>query len=222
DRWYGGIATADCVGCMLQCAFCWSGEPKDKPAEHGNFYTPGAVFNRLDKIARSKRFHQLRVSGNEPALSAEHLIGILGLVEKTGYTFILETSGIPFGADKAYVEALTGFRNLEVRVSLKGCSESEFAYLTGARPEAYQLQINAIQYCVENSIRVYPAVMLSFSTEESYNKLRGRLNKIKQGLGNSIDEEYVMLYPAAVKRLKKAGIKPAVCFDPKGIPVEFI
>src|SRR4030042_4312968 len=89
DRWYGGIATADCVGCMLQCAFCWSGEPKDKPAEHCNFYTPGAVFNRLDKIARSKRFHQLRVSGNEPALSAEHLIGILGLVEKTGYTFIL-------------------------------------------------------------------------------------------------------------------------------------
>ena len=23
DRWYGGIATADCVGCGLICKFCW-------------------------------------------------------------------------------------------------------------------------------------------------------------------------------------------------------
>lgn len=222
DRWYGGIATADCVGCMLQCVFCWSGEPKDKPAKHGEFYSPGSVFHRLEKIARSKHFHQLRISGNEPALSPEHLIGVLEFVEKTKYTFVLETSGIPLGADKTYVEALAKFRNLEVRVSLKGCTEDEFSYLTGARPDAHQLQLNAIQYCTEAGIRVYPAVMLSFSTEETCRQLRSRLNEMMQGLGNAIEEEYVILYPAAVQRLKKAGVKPAICYDPKGVPAKLI
>ncbi|RLG64888.1 molybdenum cofactor biosynthesis protein MoaA, partial [archaeon] len=23
-KWYGGIATADCCGCILKCIFCWS------------------------------------------------------------------------------------------------------------------------------------------------------------------------------------------------------
>jgi uncharacterized Fe-S cluster-containing radical SAM superfamily protein len=27
-KWYGGIATADCVGCNLRCVFCWGLEGK--------------------------------------------------------------------------------------------------------------------------------------------------------------------------------------------------
>ncbi|MDH5771048.1 MAG: hypothetical protein OEZ25_07170, partial [Candidatus Bathyarchaeota archaeon] len=41
---YGGISTADCVGCALRCVFCWSGFPRDHPERSGRFYSPEQVF----------------------------------------------------------------------------------------------------------------------------------------------------------------------------------
>ncbi|RLG64522.1 molybdenum cofactor biosynthesis protein MoaA, partial [archaeon] len=36
-KWYGGIATADCCGCILKCIFCWSDYPRDNPDKVGKF-----------------------------------------------------------------------------------------------------------------------------------------------------------------------------------------
>jgi len=44
-KWYGGIATADCVGCNLRCIFCWSNTPRDNPAMSWEFYSPGACLS---------------------------------------------------------------------------------------------------------------------------------------------------------------------------------
>lgn len=54
-RFYGGISTADCVGCCLRCVFCWSWNIVARPEEHGlytNYVTNGFITEEaLDMIA---------------------------------------------------------------------------------------------------------------------------------------------------------------------------
>jgi uncharacterized Fe-S cluster-containing radical SAM superfamily protein len=198
---YGGIATADCVGCLLQCVFCWSGYPRDHPAEAGKWYTPQQVFHQLDKIARKKGFNQVRVSGNEPTLGQLHLLHLLEEVEKSSYQFILETSGILI--DDSYAALLSEFQNLHVRVSLKGTCEKEFAVLAGF-PEGFKLQLRALKALVDHNVSCHPAAMVSFSPPENVRELEERLALISPRL--SLEEEHVMLYPLVKKRLQKAGL----------------
>ena len=95
-RFYGGIATADCVGCCLRCIFSWSWRQVAKPQTYGHFYSPHDVAKELTKIARKKRFKRLRISGNEPTLGRDHLLGILQFIPQDLH-FILETNGILIG-----------------------------------------------------------------------------------------------------------------------------
>ena len=37
---YGGIATADTVGCNIRCKFCWSSNSVWDPKNIGQFYSP--------------------------------------------------------------------------------------------------------------------------------------------------------------------------------------
>ncbi len=64
-RFYGGIATADCVGCCLSCAFCWSWHQVARPQDCGRLYTPQEVAGQLTAIARKRGYPQVRISGNE-------------------------------------------------------------------------------------------------------------------------------------------------------------
>jgi len=44
DRWYGGIAAADVVGCGLLCRFCWVSEIiLERPDAAGEFLAPEAA-----------------------------------------------------------------------------------------------------------------------------------------------------------------------------------
>ena len=222
-RWYGGIATADCVGCPLKCVFCWSNVPRDNPARVGRFYTPEEVFRGLDRVASRRGYRQVRVSGNEPTLGKEHLLRLLELVEESKkYLFILETNGILIGHDPSYAKELSRFRRIHVRVSLKGASPEEFSRLTGAYPEAYELQLRALENLVKEGVPCHPAVMLSFSTKESYEKLKARLRSIDPSLEEELEEEYVFLYPHVVERLRRAGLQPRQAYSPNNIPEELI
>ena len=58
---------------------------------------------------------------------------------------ILETNGILIGADESYARDLARFNNLYVRVSLKACNQTEFSAVTGAIPEGFQLQLQALE-----------------------------------------------------------------------------
>ena len=94
-RWalfYGGIATADCVGCCLRCVFCWSWNIVTRPERLGKFRTPEYVANQLIKIAQRKKCNLMRVSGNEPTLHPDHLLGVLSAIPHE-FKFILETNG---------------------------------------------------------------------------------------------------------------------------------
>jgi len=67
SRFYGGISTADSVGCCLRCVFCWSWNVVTRPQECGNHYSPEEVARKLIAIAKRKKLRQLRISGNELA-----------------------------------------------------------------------------------------------------------------------------------------------------------
>lgn len=219
-RWYGGIATSDCTGCNLKCKFCWSGAPRDNPEKIGNFYQPQEVFKALTGVAKRSGYSQIRISGNEPTLGKDHLLNLLELVEQTDYSFILETNGTLI--DPGYAKDLSKFKNLHVRVSIKGTDSEEFAQLTGAKPAGFDLQLSALKNLVEAGVSCHPAVMCSFSPKESLEKLRERIGKIAPYLAGELEEEYVILYPVVVERLKTAKLKPTIAYSPQGVPEDLI
>ena len=128
---YGGIATADTVGCNLRCKFCWSTNSVWNPTNTGKFFTPEEISETLLDIAESKGYDQVRISGGEPTIGENHLINVLECLNPS-LNFILETNGILLGHDKKYIEELSKFNNLHIRICIKGINSEEFTLLTGA------------------------------------------------------------------------------------------
>lgn len=219
-RWYGGIATADCCGCQLRCIFCWSGKPRDHPEAVGKFYSPQDIFYAITNCAKKCNYHQLRISGNEPTLAKEHLLDILELVDRTSYSFILETNGLLI--DKGYAQSLRKFQNLHVRVSVKGSNPEEFTRLTLAKPEFFHRQVIALRNLHEAGVSCHAAVMLSMTPKQNLQKFKMELKNISAALADDLEEEYIFLYPHVVKRLKQHGLKPLIAYTSDGIPQELI
>ncbi len=199
--YYGGIATADCVGCCLTCIYCWSWKVVTKPDTAGKMYSPEFVADKLVKIARKNKFHQMRISSNEPTLNREHLLDILTAVP-SHYRFILETNGILLGSDSSYCQDLIHFSNLHVRVSFKGCNESEFEHLTGMEANGFKFQLKALENLLKEGVNCHPAVMSCFSTQESIKSLRLRLESINPSF-RFFENEQLILYPAIEERLRR-------------------
>ncbi len=215
-RFYGGIATADCVGCCLGCAFCWSWRQVAHPQEYGRLYAPDEVASRLTAIARKHGYSQVRISGNEPTICRTHLIKVIAAIPGD-LLFILETNGILIGHDAGYAAALAAFPNLLVRVSLKGTNEAEFSRLTGADPAGFRLQLKAIENLWRHRVSVQPAVMVSFSPPEHVEALSRLLAAIAAPLGE-IEIEELVLYGDVGERLKQLGISFRSAYSPRRIP----
>jgi uncharacterized Fe-S cluster-containing radical SAM superfamily protein len=204
SRFYGGISTADCVGCCLRCVFCWAWKEVVRPEEYGEFYTPEEVAKKLVSIAQRKNLNQLRISGNEPTICREHLIRVLELIPEE-YSFILETNGILIGTDESYAEELSRFPNLYVRVSLKGTCEEEFSRLTGVFPEGFQMQVNALENLMKHKVNVHPTCIISFSPAENIRALRKRLKALNPAF-EDFEVEELILYPSVEERLKRLKV----------------
>ncbi len=198
-RFYGGIATADAVGCNLRCKFCWSGDIVWKPKNAGKFYSPEKVAELLQQIARRKGYDRVRLSGGEPTIGRKHLIGLLENLSPE-FLFILETNGILL-ADKTYVEELSKFHNLHVRVCLKGCNSKEFIWLTGAE-KGFEYQMNALENLRDEEVSFNIAIAsVRGDKREFFNRLA------EMGLERiMVEEEEIKLYPPVRKRLEKAGM----------------
>lgn len=203
-RFYGGIASADCVACNLRCLYCWSSDSA-REGDRGEFYSPGRVAKKLISIAQKFGYTQLRITGNEPTISREHLTSVLEEIPKK-YIFILETNGILLGDDESYVKELLNFENLHVRVSLKGCTEEEFSKLTGAMQEAFELQLKSLAFCVKHGVPCHPAILVDLVEEKNLEILKQRLEDIDRKLARSLEFEDLICYPHVVSRLKKAGL----------------
>jgi uncharacterized Fe-S cluster-containing radical SAM superfamily protein len=116
---YGGISTGYTVGCCLRCVFCWVDFSRDFPDKYGDFYSAEEAARRLIQNARKKRLNKLRISGAEPMLCKEHLLGVLDRVAGKGFTFILESNGVSLGYDDGYAAELARYPGVHVRVSIK-------------------------------------------------------------------------------------------------------
>ncbi|UCD57649.1 MAG: radical SAM protein [Candidatus Hydrogenedentota bacterium] len=217
-RFYDGIATADCVGCCLRCIFCWSWREVVRPDAFGQYYSPQEVASKLTKIARKKRFRQMRISGNEPSIAREHLIKVLELIPPDIH-FILETNGILIGHDRTFAEDLARFDNLYVRVSLKGTNEEEFSRLTGAEPTGFALQLQALENLHRFGVDTHPAVMVSFSLPKNVRALRKQLAAI-DGSFEDMEIEELVQWGDVEERLRKARIGYRKAHHPEAIPPE--
>ncbi|MEM0000176.1 MAG: radical SAM protein [Desulfurococcaceae archaeon] len=220
-KWYGGVATGDVVGCNLRCKFCWSWR-YSYYVEKGQFQSPESAFNKLILIANRYRYRYLRLSGGEPTIGLDHLYRLLELVEDTRLYFILETNGLLIGRNADDAGKLAKYSKLIVRISFKGCTPEEFEYLTGAKSEHYEYQFLALENLYSSGLKpckdFYPAVMLSFSSGESYGSFKRRLAEIHPSLVECIDEEYVILYPHVKELLRKNRLMPRIAYDPSGVP----
>jgi uncharacterized Fe-S cluster-containing radical SAM superfamily protein len=203
-KFYGGIASADCCGCNLRCLYCWSNDPA-REGKIGKFYSPEEVTSILVKIAEEFGYTQIRLTGNEPTICREHLFKVLESIPPR-YTFILETNGILLGNDESYVIELKRFDNLHVRVSLKGCTEQEFSRLTGAVPKDFQLQLNALKFCVDNGVSCHPAVLIDLVERSNIEILKKRLKEIDRKLPDELEYETLLKYPHVIERLRKTGL----------------
>lgn len=222
-RWYGGIVTADCVGCGLVCKFCWvSDGVMFRPAEVGRFCAPNEVAGSLVSLANKRGLNLLRVSGGEPTIGKHHLLQLLDNLQGKGFRFVLETNGILIAIDESYATDLSRYSFVHVRVSLKGCNEEEFAMLTGAKPDGFTLQLKSLQNLMDAGVSCHASVMASFSQKKSLEELVRRLKRIKVDFADDLEIEELILYPHVVKKVKKHKLKHYTGYTPGEVPPERI
>lgn len=205
-KFYGGIATADCVGCNLNCLYCWSDRPRRKPKETGKFYSPKEISNKIIDIAREHDYSQVRISGNEPTIGKKHLISVIKKIRNADLGFVLETNGILIGANQEYANSLANFKNLHVRVSLKGYSESQFSKLTGMDSAGFKLQLKALKNLLNTGCKCHPVIMKDFGDKRMTSNLLKRLRGINPVLVERLELEKLKLYPHVRSRLKENNL----------------
>ena len=208
DQGFGGIITADCAGCGLTCKFCW--ERKESTLEGrdpGEFLSPVETAERILSLLKEHKVRQARISGGEPTIGRPHLFPFLNVFQHKRVRVILETNGILIGEDESYAQELALYPFVHVRVSLKGCTEEEFARLTGADPAGFHLQLSALRYLKKAGVSAHPAVMVSFSGREELDHLYNAIWKIDPIMHSEIEEEQVILYPHVEEKLRRAGLQ---------------
>jgi uncharacterized Fe-S cluster-containing radical SAM superfamily protein len=199
-KFYGGISTADTVGCNLRCKFCWSGNSVWNAKNMGEFYSPEDVAETLLNIAEAKGYNQIRISGGEPTIGKNHIINLLKCIY-SDMVFILETNGVILGADKKYVESLSQFKNLHIRVCIKGIDPEEFQLLTGAKM-GHEYQMKSLEYLRDSNVYYNIALV---TTKTDIDVFRDRLTEM--GLGKiMLEHEDIKLYPQVKNRLEKEGL----------------
>lgn len=199
-RYYGGIVTADTVGCDLLCAYCWNYFKNLRPEKYGDFYSPREVAEKLRRIARTKSCYLFRISGAEPILgrkSAEHATEV---IIRTGGEFILETNGLMLGYFPKLADLFVGL-NVTVRVTVKGWDEDSFERITGAKGKYFRYQLRALDVLAEKGVPFWVAVMYDIFGEEGVKALMKILPVLCR-----IEYEYLEAYPFVLENLRRRGV----------------
>ena len=160
------------------------------------------------KNARRNGHRTISASASEGTLGRQHLFELLDLVEESEFVYILETNGMTLGADPKFAQELARYKNLHVRVSLKGANEEEYFTLTGARRSSYALPFRALQHLIKAGVSCNACVMASFSSEASLAAFENRLYKLHPGALKSLETEHITLFPKVRERLNKHQLKP--------------
>lgn len=207
-RYYGGIATADLVGCNLLCAYCWNYNRNLRPSEcDGRYYNYTEIAKGLLTIARKKGFNRIRLSGAEPILgerSFDHLVGVLAEISNVDRTmeFILETNGLLIGARPEFATRLAHFRRLQVRISIKGWDEESFERISGAEGTYFELPLRGLKTLLDLGIDSWPAIMYALFGPKGIENIKQRLKEYTIR-PEELEVEYLEAYPFVLKNLKR-------------------
>ena len=121
-KFYGGIVTADAVGCNLLCAYCWNYFRNENPTiKDLGYLQPREVSKKLQGMGKSHSCNKFRISGCEPFLgeaSTQHLAAIIKLMPSGN--FIIESNGLMLGFDPALIRHLVDLDNVQIRIAVKG------------------------------------------------------------------------------------------------------
>lgn len=207
--YYGGIATADSVGCNFLCAYCWNYGRNLNPEKFGRFFSPEEVAAKLLDIARRKNFQYVRLTGAEPILgevSFNHFLGILESVfsQRKDLVFILETNGLILGYHKELIPNLKNFKNLSIRIAIKAWDEENFTRITGAEKEFFIYPLLALKNLRELKLDAWPAVMGDLFSQDRLLSLKVRMKEL--GISQEIETEVLERYPFVLRNLKERGI----------------
>ena len=107
-----------------------------------------------------------------------------------------------------FAKELSQFKNLHVRVSIKGCSYDEYSMLTNARPESYDIPYKAIENLINNKVSCNACLSISFSDPKEIKMAEKRLYDIKPGILKSLEKEYITMFPKVQKRLNRYNLRP--------------
>lgn len=209
-QFYGGIVTADAIGCSFLCAYCWNYRKNLDPAGAGTFFSPEEVVEKVLILARKHQLYQIRISGSEPLLGQEsftHLLHILELLSTRApnYRFILETNGLMLGLDREFARSLSCFKNLRVRVSLKATDRDRFQLITGAVRDYFFKTVAALVHLKQYGVKAWPALAADLFTPEEIRKLQSML--MARSLSPELELEELILYPFVEKNLRERGVK---------------
>ena len=206
--YYGGIATADAVGCSFLCAYCWNYGRNEDPVRFGKFYSPEDVTENLGEIARRRSFNLFRITGSEPILgetSFEHLIKVIETVlsAEPQSNFVLETNGIMLGYKEKLAQRLR-FSRLLVRIAVKGINPESFEKITGAGKEFFRYPLLALRTLEELGVRTWPALMAELFTESETNELKQMLREYD--IRSDLELERLEGCPSVLENMKRRGV----------------
>lgn len=200
-EFYSGCATADTVGCNLFCAYCWVNEPRKKPKEIGDFYSPNEVIEKLLNMDRKV----LRITGGEPTICREHLLKVIDKVPEEKL-FILETNGLLLGKDSSYVKNIKK-SNVLVRLSLKGVDPDSFERITGADSKSFKHQMKALEHLKDLDINRRVAIIPRLFRKKKLKDFLKKIVSIDPYLSDKIEFEDLKEYPHVKKEMDKRGVE---------------
>jgi uncharacterized Fe-S cluster-containing radical SAM superfamily protein len=208
-RYYGGIVTADAVGCCFLCAYCWNYFRNLSPEKFGEFYSPEKASEKILEIMRKKGVDRVRVSGAEPILgekSFEHFCKLIEKIfeDKPSTEFILETNGLILGLNEKFCKKLSEYP-IFVRISIKGWDEKIFEKISGAEGKFFIYPLKAIKNLQDYGVKAWPAVMEEIFGHDGLKILEKKLREI--GIEGDAEIEYLEKYPFVLQNLEKRGIK---------------
>ena len=206
--YYGGIATADAIGCSFLCAYCWNYGRNENPSRFGRFYTPEEVAENLLRISRRRLFHLFRITGSEPILgetSFNHFLKVVESIfrEEPRSSFILETNGLMLGYGPELGEKLK-FENLLVRVALKGTDPLSFEKITGAQRDFFAYPLLSIKNLEAHGVKAWPALMEDLFTEEQVRDLKNTLREYD--IKAELELESLEAYPFVLENMRRRQV----------------